>query len=155
MDVGIGSREHDLLGEDDIIFRTFFYLQCRIFQEAHYQSHYQHLSYSLGCSKNPQDLSRSILSCHRNSWQINWIFQSYSLWDGNIFSFVLFNRLLQTFKSSLGSCWFYLIFKVVMFSCIQQIVIFIPLVTVKLSINGKFAFVVLALIFTFKSFFFS
>ena len=34
MDVGIGSREHDLLGEDDIIFRTSSRLTVRNFSRG-------------------------------------------------------------------------------------------------------------------------
>ena len=47
------------------------------------------------------------------------------------------------------------IFKVVLFGCIQQVVIFIPSLTVQFSINGKSVSVILTLILTIESFFFS
>ena len=71
MDVGIGSREHDLL-EDDIIFRTTSWLTMRNLSRGTPSKSLTTLS------KNPQDLGGSILSCRRSSWQIDWPIQSHS-----------------------------------------------------------------------------
>ena len=86
MDVGIGSREFDLLGEDDMIFFELrLYVQCGIFQEARHQNDYQYILCSLGRSKNSPDLGELIFSCCQSSWHIDWLIQSTAIWWQDIF----------------------------------------------------------------------
>ena len=86
MDVGIGSREFDLLGEDDMIFFELrLYVQCGIFQEARHRNDYQYILCSLGRSKKSPNLGELILSCRQSSWHIDWLIQSAAMRWQDIF----------------------------------------------------------------------